>query len=370
MVVENTKTSAKGTILALTPLLPERHSQRDFFIPDMFDNLPVKDDMASMESPFFTLSTKPDHRVLEYVNGNKSVKVLPSGQGLPTIFDKDVLLYCGSQVMERINKGDIPPKTLRISVHDFMVATNRVTDGHAYKRFKQCLQRLRSCTVETTVKTGRTKQIKGFGLIESYEYLESEHIKRRIIGVEITLSDWFYNSLIAKEVLTIDRDYFRLRKPIERRVYEIARKHCGNKTSWGITLNTLYAKSGALSDIKHFRAAVKKLAEHDHLPEYHVSYSRENDMVTFGKRGAVGDAIANDAQPDFFSDTSTADAIPQQIHPTLLDDVRDVVGVGADYYVLWAQFRDYNIKKGAQLDSVRGSFIGFCKMKAAKAMRA
>ena len=351
--------------MAVTPLLPDRHPTRDFFIPDIFDNLPIKDDMASMENPFFTLSTKPDHRTLTYRNGNKSVLVMPSSIGLPTIFDKDVLLYCGSQVMERLNRGELPPKTLRISINDFLVATNRPDGGDAYKRFKQCLIRLASCLVETTVQTGRAKQVKGFGLIESYEYLENEHAKRRLIGVEITLSDWFYNSLIAKEVLTIDRDYFRLRKPIERRVYEIARKHCGNKASWDIALNNLHAKSGALSDIKHFRAAIKKLAEHDHLPEYHVRYSRENDMVTFGKRGAV--AIANDVQPDFFAD-STAEAIPHQIHPTLLDDVRNVVGVGADYYALWAEFRDYN--KNKQLDSVRGSFVGFCKMKTAKAMRA
>ena len=355
--------------MTLTPLLPDRHPTRDFFIADIFDNLPFKDDMASMESPFFTLSTKPDTRILTYENGNKSVKVTPSALGLPTIFDKDILLYCASQVMERINKGEIPSKTLRLSTHDLMVATNRVTNGPAYKRMEQSLIRLRSCTVTTTIQTGHTRQVEGFGLIDSFGFLESERVKDRKIGLQITLSDWFYNSLIAREVLTINRDYFRLRKPIERRVYEIARKHCGNKATWGIALDKLYAKSGALSDIKHFRAAVKKLAEHDHLPEYHVNYSRENDIVTFGKRGAVADAIANDSQPDFFSDTSTADAIPHQIHPTLLDDVRDVVGVGADYYALWAQFRDYNIKKGAQLDSVRGSFIGFCKMKTSKAMR-
>ena len=55
----------KGKKVALTPLLPERHPTRDFFIADIFDNLPVKDDVASMEHPFFTLSTKPDNRVLE-----------------------------------------------------------------------------------------------------------------------------------------------------------------------------------------------------------------------------------------------------------------------------------------------------------------
>ncbi|MCA9184408.1 MAG: replication initiator protein A [Pirellulaceae bacterium] len=34
-------------------------------------------------------------------------------------------------------------------------------------------------------------------------------------------------------MLTLHRDYFRLRKPLERRVYEIARKHCGPKAECG-----------------------------------------------------------------------------------------------------------------------------------------
>ena len=323
--------------------------------------------MASMENPFFTLSTKPDKRILEYRNGDKSVKVVPSLLGLPTIFDKDVLLYCGSQIMERINKGDIPPKTLRISIHDFLIATNRGINGNAYDRFENSLLRLAGCVVETSIKTGKAEQIHGFGLIESYGYLKNNHVKRRVIGVEITMSDWFYNSLIAKEVLTIDRDYFRLRKPIERRVYEIARKHCGNKAAWDIALDKLYAKSGALSDIKHFRAAVKQLAEHDHLPEYHVRYSRENDMVTFGKRGAVTDAIANDVQPDFFATTETKATLATHIPPDLLEDVKNVVGIGLDYYDLWHQYINWSGSQNAK--NARAGFIGFCSKKAGRVMR-
>lgn len=31
----------------------------------------------------------------------------------------------------------------------------------------------------------------------------------------------------SSEILTISRDYFRLRKPLESRLYELARKCCG-----------------------------------------------------------------------------------------------------------------------------------------------
>jgi hypothetical protein len=51
-------------------LLPERHPTYDLFICDVLDAIP-KDDMASMEHPIFSLSTKPDMRELHYEhNGN------------------------------------------------------------------------------------------------------------------------------------------------------------------------------------------------------------------------------------------------------------------------------------------------------------
>ena len=77
----------------LPPLLPERHPQRDFFIADIFDSLPFKDDMATMEHPLFSLSTKPDKRALTYTQAGSTIEIQPSYWGLPTIFDKDVLLY-------------------------------------------------------------------------------------------------------------------------------------------------------------------------------------------------------------------------------------------------------------------------------------
>ena len=73
-------------------LLPDRHKQSDFFACDIFDSF--KDDLASMEHPVFSLSTKPDHRMLEYERNGASIKIKPSFTGLATIFDKDILLPC------------------------------------------------------------------------------------------------------------------------------------------------------------------------------------------------------------------------------------------------------------------------------------
>ena len=92
-------------------LLPDRHPERDFFIADIFDSIPVKDDLNTMEYPFFSVDTKPRVKGLNYHKNGVSVELSPHYKlGLPTIHDKDILLYCGSLVMAEINKGKTPPK--------------------------------------------------------------------------------------------------------------------------------------------------------------------------------------------------------------------------------------------------------------------
>ena len=79
-------------------LLPDRHPQQDLFVCDIVDAVP-KGDMASMEHPIFSLSTKPDMKPREYSNGESFIKINPSIKGLATVHDRDVLIYCISQCM-------------------------------------------------------------------------------------------------------------------------------------------------------------------------------------------------------------------------------------------------------------------------------
>lgn len=355
--------------MTLTPLLSVRHRQGDFFIADIFDSLPFKDDMASMEHPLFTLHTKKsDMRTLRYTNGPATIEMHPSSIGLPNIMDKDVILYCASVVMAKINAGEIPPKTIRLSINDIIVATNRSNSRAGYDSIKKAIHRLTGCMLKTSIKTGGTTQGKMFHLLESAEYLESTRVKGRMLGLEITLSDWLYNSLIAKEVLTIHRDYFRLRKPIERRAYEIARKHCGRKVKpWPISLEKLRLKTGTTARLAHFRDTIKVLAREDILPEYRITYDSNRDVVTFKFRGK-NKAVKND-HPDYkeeqlrlIIDDVVSTQLPIDIPPTLLEDAKKFVGSAYDYYALWDQYRAWGGSSKAR--DFRGGFIGFCRRKA------
>ena len=68
--------------------------------------------------------------------------------------------------------------------------------------------------------------------------------KGRIMWAEIEISEWIFNSIRRNTVLTLHRDYFRLRKPIERRIYELARKLCGAKAEQEIGLAKLLLRTG------------------------------------------------------------------------------------------------------------------------------
>ena len=73
-----------------SPLLPDRRAVPDFFVCDILDAAP-KGDMASMEHPVFSISTKPDRRIRRYETTDKSkfIEVTPSMKGLATVHD-----YC------------------------------------------------------------------------------------------------------------------------------------------------------------------------------------------------------------------------------------------------------------------------------------
>jgi hypothetical protein len=67
---------------------------------------------------------------------------------------------------------------------------------------------------------------------------------------------------------------------INRRLYEIARKHCGHQTRWVIGLDLLREKAGSKSSLREFRRAVKEIEAENSLPDYHVCLGND-DRVTF-----------------------------------------------------------------------------------------
>lgn len=272
---------------ARSPLLPDRYPTPDFFVCDIFDAAP-KGDMASMEHPIFSLSTKPDKRPRRYEHNGQFVEITPSVLGLATIHDRDVLIYCISQLIAAVNEGREISSTVRFKAHDLLIATNRMTNGQGYEGLKAAVERLRGTTISTNIITGGTEQLDVFGLIDRAKIVRQTR-DGRMQEVEIELSEWVFNAIRHKEVLTLHRNYFRLRKPLERRIYEIARKHCGSKREWKIRLELLHTKCGSNSTSREFKRLVQGIVEndaaHDHMPDYSVRI--DGEMVIFVNKGTM-----------------------------------------------------------------------------------
>ena len=269
----------------LPRLLPERHQNRDFFVANILDCAP-KDDTATMEHPIFALSMNRDVRERRYEHNGTSVVIAPSTFGLATIWDKDVLIYLISQMMEGMNRGreDAASRVVRFTVHDYLVSTNKGTGGDHYRRLEAGLDRLKGTTIKTDIRTGGVRIKQAFGLIDEWRIIERSASDERMIACEVTLSEWVYNAVKAREVLTISRDYFRLRGGLERRLYELARKHCGNQARWKIGLDLLHKKSGSLGNLREFRRTIKTIAEADVLPDYRLSIQDDIDQAFFVSR--------------------------------------------------------------------------------------
>ena len=264
-------------------LAPNRHGG-DVFVCDIFDALP-KDDIGSMEHPVFSLSTRPDLRVLDYAHNGVTVTVVPSVRGLATMFDKDILIYCISQLMAALNAGRPVSRELRLTAHDLMMATNRETSGDGYQRLREAFERLAGTRITTNLVTGGVEATTGFGLIESWQILRATK-GGRMVQVAVVLSDWLYRAVLSHSVLTLSRDYFRLRKPLERRVYELARKHCGRQPEWRVGMGTLAKKSGSASPLRVFRRMIRDMVAEDHLPEYRLA-EEPGDILRVTRRDLV-----------------------------------------------------------------------------------
>lgn len=308
---------------------------------DIADVVP-KDDTASMEHPLFSLATKPDHRHLHYRSGDNSLTIIPSGIGLPTIFDKDILIFCISQLMHKKNRGEKIGKRVRFSARELSIATNRPIGGNHYKRLEQAMIRLGGTQFKTDITTGNRRETRIFGLVDEGGFVMRETGEWRLDYCEIVLSDWLMRAIEAAEVVTISNDYFRLRRPLERRIYEIARKHCGNQPRWQIGLAKLQEKTGSNAPLKKFRLNIRQIIEDDHIPFYSIELTKD-DLVVFRPRKPKRQITSDLVIPAWAEEKARKIAREK----------------GWDYHALEAEWRGF----ADNPDNPGAAFVGFCKQK-------
>ena len=273
---------------------PKDDAQIDLFAPS-FGDIASRDGIDLMEFPFFSLSKKKRFKAIRYENEARGISITVSGgepNGIATIWDKDVLIWCVSQVVESLDRGEKPDKTIYFHPYQLLKAVRRPTNNLAYERLENALVRLRNTSVHTTVRTKKTTAKQGFGWIERYQTATENETGEGVGLWSITLSDWMYDAALNKRlVLTLDDDYFLLTGGRERWLYGVARKHGGyQERGFSIAMRTLHEKSATSEQYKFWAHEIRQIVQANELPGYHLAIWRGEDnqeYINFTRRSQL-----------------------------------------------------------------------------------
>lgn len=284
---------------ALQPVQPDL-----YHIP--LEDTDLRDANTLLEFPWFEQSRRPSMEVKEFGKEGSDlfIRVSPGARGMATEFDRDVLVYCISQLVREANDAEKqnPTKpltgkkadktaaplavadqnsikvrledgrlTMSIIAYDVLTTAMRGTGKRAYEQLKDALFRLRSTTIETNMIVGGHRETRGFGWLNDYRIVEEEGAGGvlRMKRIEVTLSRWVLAAISQdRSVLAINPCYFELESGLERRLYQLARKHCGKQVSFTISLGRLAEKVGTRRPVRLFKSDLAKVIREDNIPDY------------------------------------------------------------------------------------------------------
>jgi plasmid replication initiation protein len=235
----------------------------------------VKGDRVTMLFSFFALTNAKLGSLPPYDDGRVKIKVrAPEEIGVATVWDKDVLVYIVSLMVERMNKGQEVSKTVHFTIHDFCRVTGIKAAGTAYERLKGALERLQGTQVITNIETGGEGQDDAFSWLPEarMQYRRNSRGEKILKSVRVTVCDWIWRAItVDQRILTYDPAWFHL-PPLEKRLYEVARSYCGRKPGFIIGLEKLQQRVGSETDLKKFKLALTKIAtKRRPLPGYTFS---------------------------------------------------------------------------------------------------
>lgn len=236
-----------------------------------------RDDIETMALPFFSISKKPRFEPIEHrynVEGvERYVRVTGGEKGIATIWDNDLLIYARTQLAAKLNRGEPVTNKVVFHVNDYLLATGRGTNALSYSLFRDSVIRLQTTTVFTNIAAGDYIEDGGFGWLQSFRMrkVKRKDGKEVLAACEITLCDWLFNAVLAKQFLAIDRSYFKLTSALERKLWLIVRRHLGRQPRWFISLDRLRERCASQRDARRFRHEIKKIVDSDPFPDFKLS---------------------------------------------------------------------------------------------------
>jgi plasmid replication initiation protein len=246
----------------------------------------VKSDRTVMVFNFFSLSRDPvsELPVFEDATLGVQIEVRAKGTGVATIWDKEVLIYIASLMQEKMNRGEPVGQRFTFTAHDFFRVCHIDPGGSGYARLAGALKRLQGTQIETNIETGGEGETGAFSWIENYKiaYRRDRDTGGKVMkAITVTLCDWLYRAVLKNgQMLTYHPDYFDL-APLERRLYEIARAHCGNQSSFKMNIEKLRRRVGSDMELKAFKHKLLKLqGKKMALPDYYFLLGYQGKVLS------------------------------------------------------------------------------------------
>jgi len=264
-------------------------------------------------------------------------------------------------ITTKSNDGDISSRVVRVFSEDILKFTNKKNNTSSFKSLDLSLKRLMGTVISTNITETDEHDIEYFHLIESAGIKRKNDTPNgKIIYLDVKISDWMRKSIENNQILTLHRDYFRLPKPIDKGLYEIARRHCGRKKQWSISVKKLYKKIGTRGKLTDFRISLKSLEKRDlaseyvYFPDYKIEFNTDKDMVTFHNKKAWWNENKDQQELPEFSPSTYE--IAKEVAPSFNSD--DIYSLVPEFEKWW-----FITKNSPSLDKnvIEKAFIGFCK---------
>ena len=229
----------------------------------------IRDSIDLMAWPCFALGKRPrwEPIVHQYRGDFLRVAPVPSGPGMATIWDADLLIWAISQLVEAHDRRLSVSPVLMVSGFQVLRFLGRGTGQTQYRQLTAALYRLAGSAIETSVGASLAMPAR-FRWIERWVWTDS--------GLKIVVPDWLLTVAIdRRRVLRIDPAYLRLTGGIARWLWRLLRRHVHEKsTGWEISLLALHARSGSLARSTDFVADLRRIARANALPGYRLSLVR------------------------------------------------------------------------------------------------
>lgn len=230
----------------------------------------VRGERSLMAYPFFALSAtwkKP----LSYKTESVSIEIVGTPSGVATIYDKEILLYIASLLVEKMEAGEPVSQDFYFTAYDLFRITGTNTSARSYARLSDALERLQGTQIKTNIEAGGEGERGFFSWLSEarLSYTKLKNGEQRLKAVRVRLCDWLYRAiLLDRAVLDYAPTYFQI-GPVERRLYEVARATCGPGPV-DVELDDLRLQIGYQNTLRHFRHVLKGIAEQNAIPDFDI----------------------------------------------------------------------------------------------------